>query len=97
MPAMPQAATDNGYGCNHAESFNGLVPVGLTKREMFAMHQDVNSVFENYFDCYKSMASFIGEEWRSGFNDFQNINLEMKVKAKLRVMAADALLEELSK
>ena len=40
MPAMPQAATSDGYGC----SYNGLdpcvggVPIGLTKREMIAMH-----------------------------------------------------------
>lgn len=38
LPAMPQSATDEGYGCNYTGSFNGQVPTGLTKREMFAMH-----------------------------------------------------------
>lgn len=38
MPAMPQSATDGGYGCNYDEDFGGYVPTGLTKREMFAMH-----------------------------------------------------------
>lgn len=69
--------------------------MGLTKREMLAMHEDVSSMFENYFDNYKEMASFVGARWESGFNNFQNISLEMKVKAKLKVMAADALLKEL--
>lgn len=38
MPAMPQSATDEGYGCNYTDSFSGQVPTGLTKREMFAMN-----------------------------------------------------------
>lgn len=38
MPAMPQSATDNGYGCNYDNDFNGQVPTGLTKREIFALN-----------------------------------------------------------
>ena len=38
MPAMPTAATENGYGCNYDKDLNGQVATGLTKREMFAMH-----------------------------------------------------------
>lgn len=38
MPAMPQAATESGHGCNY-NGYNGAgVPTGLTKREMMAMH-----------------------------------------------------------
>jgi hypothetical protein len=37
MPAMPQAAKSDGYGCNYGDG-NSQVPTGLTKREMFAMH-----------------------------------------------------------
>ena len=37
MPAMPQSATENGYGCNYGNE-DGQVAQGLTKREMFAMH-----------------------------------------------------------
>ena len=36
-PAMPQSATENGYGCNYGNE-PGQVPTGLTKREMIAMH-----------------------------------------------------------
>ena len=37
MPAMPQSASENGYGCNYGNE-PGQVVQGLTKREMFAMH-----------------------------------------------------------
>ena len=40
MPAMPQAATADGYGCNYSGEWPDLsgVPTGLTKREMMATH-----------------------------------------------------------
>ena len=37
MPAMPQSATESGYGCNYGNEI-GQVAQGLTKREMIAMH-----------------------------------------------------------
>ena len=38
LPAMPQSATSDGYGCNYGDETDTQVPTGLTKREIFAMH-----------------------------------------------------------
>ncbi|CAL9963374.1 hypothetical protein VPHK250G1_0077 [Vibrio phage K250 g1] len=92
MPAMPTQYAD--LNANGGELY--CDQQGMTKREMFAKDSDVSSLAEN-FDNYKDMASFVGESWNSSFNTFQNANLKLKVIAKLKVMAADALLSELSK
>ena len=38
MPAMPQAATSEGYSCNYYDYDGPGIPTGMTKREMMAMH-----------------------------------------------------------
>lgn len=38
MPAMPQSATHDGYGCNYSGYDGSGVPTGFTKREMMAMN-----------------------------------------------------------
>lgn len=66
MPAMPQSATNEGYGCNYTGSFNGEVPTGLTKREMFAMNamqgllssESAESWYEQHEDCAKAAVNY---------------------------------------
>ncbi len=93
-PAMPQSASENGYGCNYGNE-PGQVAQGLTKREMIA--KDIDVSFINNFDNYKEMASFLGETWNPKSNSFSNLKLKARVQAKLKVIAADALLAELDK
>ena len=38
MPAMPQAATSEGYSCHYYDYDGPGIPTGMTKREMMAMH-----------------------------------------------------------
>ena len=38
MPAMPQAATSEGYSCYYYDYDGPGIPTGMTKREMMAMH-----------------------------------------------------------
>lgn len=64
MPAMPQSATEQGYGCNYGDEF-GQVPTGLTKREMIAMHAMQGLLADStYPDLYDTP-----EEWRKNVTE----------------------------
>ena len=81
MPAMPQSATDSGYGCNYIEDYNGQVPTGLTKREMFAMH---------------AMQAMLSSKYVADYNG-GSLPYENNEICKRAVHYADALLGELEK
>lgn len=70
---------------------------GMTKREQLAAMADVQVTFDNYFTNYRAMCEFVGVP-EFDFSHRENcLALEMMVKAKLRVMDADALLNQLEK
>lgn len=82
MPAMPQSAKEDGYGCNYGDGIN-QVPTGLTKREMFAMH-----AMQGLLSSNVTFASSATYNHRSQAKD---------QLAKDAVFYADALLAELEK
>ena len=67
MPAMPQSAKNDGYGCNYGSGFL-QVPTGLTKREMFAMHA-MQGILANLARNY------------IGYTDWEKLLAENSVKA----------------
>lgn len=63
-PAMPQAATKDGYACNYGSS-ELQVPTGLTKREMFAMHAMQGLLSDgSYVELYETP-----DEWRKNITE----------------------------
>ena len=64
MPAMPQAATQDGYSCNYYDYGGPGIPTGMTKREMMAMHmmqgiltgQDTNEMVVGDDKCFAEFA-----------------------------------------
>lgn len=84
LPAMPQSATDDGYGCNYTGSFNGQVPTGLTKREMFAMNIMASISATSLEDCTRLLKA-------TGRDDIGEMYAGMAVEY------ADALLKELER
>lgn len=89
MPAMPIA--DSGHG-----EYAPEVHFGLTKREMMAMNSDVSEELKS-MDNFMDMAYFLGEDFKNQMTLEGKISLKFRVAAKLKAMAADALLKELSK
>jgi hypothetical protein len=91
MPASPQNGTIEPSGDFHSsESMGGA---GLTKREAFAKdlpHIDVE------FGDINDMCKFVEKE-EVPISTLDILALSFEVEAKIRVMRADALLNELSK
>lgn len=81
MPAMPQSATEQGYGCNYGNEL-GQVPTGLTKREMISMH-----LASAYLNGQLS--------WTNGADG--GVTPSAEEVAQEAVNFADALLSELEK
>ena len=84
LPAMPQAATENGYGCNYGNE-PGQVAQGLTKREMFALHA-MQGIFSG--NSLKELGDIAKENGLDNVSDYI---------FELSVNSADALLAELDK
>ena len=93
MPAMPMF-NQNGEPIHSSWSRLGDGSLsGLTKREMFAMNADIGGV---EFDSILGLSRFLGREINE-HDDADLIKAGLELKAKLKVMAADALLVELEK
>ena len=85
-PAMPTELRGS-------DGFPPIIYTGLTKREMFAMNADVG---ECSIKTIADAEEFIGRKIDAeSIEDTFKANFE--VTAKLKVMAADALLAELEK
>lgn len=87
MPAMPQSCTEMGYPCNWGNG-ESQVPMGLTKREMFAMH------------AMSAMLSskFVSSFCRDGMGNYDENYSEMHQGISIEAVSyADALLKELEK
>ena len=69
---------------------------GLTKREMFAKDSNVLEQYSS-IDNYPDMAEILGEKYEKSMTEVKRLELEFRFMAKLKVMAADALLKELEK
>ena len=97
MPAMPQSFSmseeDCGTVISHLSEADMPMNIGLTKREMFAMHADVSD-FEFY--SHDDISDFIGRKIDED-STIDMIKAGLELQAKLKVMAADALLVELDK
>ena len=96
MPAMPQSFSmgeeDCGTVISHLSEADVPMNIGLTKREMFAKDADVSG-YEIFGD---DISIFLGREVDEE-NIIDMINASLEIKAKVQVMAADALLAELEK
>lgn len=80
MPAMPQSCTEMGYPCNWGNG-ESQVPMGLTKREMIAMHMSGHILTSLNHGAANG-------EW--SYPSFEEL-------ANQSVQYADALLKELEK
>ena len=89
MPANPTPYMDQDSNGGELYCDNA----GLTKREMFAMNADVGGV---EFESIRGLSRFLEREINE-HDDADLIKAGLELKAKLKVMAADALLAELEK
>lgn len=95
MPAMPlRNAIDTVESWDNLTGGGRFIPAnGLTKREMFAKDADVSSC---QLKDIQATEEFLGRKINTdSIEDLFKANFE--VMAKLKVMAADALLAELEK
>ena len=56
MPAMPQAATSEGYSCHYYDYDGPGIPTGMTKREMMAMHVASGLISSGYDATFEQTA-----------------------------------------
>ena len=94
MPAMPTGPIDTVISFDDLTGGGRYLPAnGLTKREMLAKDADVSG-FE--FESIRGLSRFLEREINE-HDDADLIKAGLELKAKLKVMAADALLAELEK
>ena len=58
MPAMPQAATSEGYSCYYYDYDGPGIPTGMTKREMMAMHMMAHLMMNERLSSYEEQAGY---------------------------------------
>lgn len=93
MPAMPQAARTDGFGCKYGNGVN-QVPTGMTKREMLAMNADVKEVMGKLSD--DDIQRLV--DWKINWVcHFDISKAYFEIESKLQIIKADALLAELEK
>jgi len=86
MPAMPIELS--GFGQYEPEAY-----IGLTKRETLAINANVDN---SKFTTREALVEFAGRDYDDQ-DVIDSLKFTFEVEAKLKVMAADALLAELEK